>query len=639
VLRRARRRRRPRDVRAAIGSAWDVFQDARRWFWNDKCAIGLAASGGIGHLQMCDVPAAGASPATRCASDVTYELFQEVDSQDKDFVKSGVWFKAFIIKSSGSGKRLMYKVHFSGWGKDNDEHVSPDKLRMRTDGAEVGPRGDESVAEVTRMYAHVNLFIQPVSKEFRRLPNPERPAVVRCNTASQDQELRRLEELAVPVLKQELDAMAVRLGNRSMLHVVRKVMKQWNARSVRAIVKLALDELAPALAGGGGGVGGGVSEGVCDLGAPEIICISSDDDSFDRDSPLAASEPKSFFEAAKALEPPNIPTTPIKARSANEGTAEAVIIADPDCDSVGRDDEPAPASSSSSSHAHLPLSSPRAASTSRPHRINITNCPVEGCTGSWTSELDKKKHENSVRHVAALLKQSVSAPPPVLKQSVSAPPGVAPSAAPPLSVLILDSVSSVADATPSTPSLPAAPAASATAACAATVSSAPPQPAPKRGRPKMQQQYLAKSSVFDTAPAAATAPVCCSSGDCASASSGSILRDAGFPDGHDDVCMVCHFGGELLMCDYQGCKNTSHLQCAGLNENPQDDEEWYCVQHSKSASTCSSEKRRCERSAPSLSHCSYCSSASASCQCRCLECDSSRGTRIRCPKCNRCFHQ
>jgi hypothetical protein len=574
---------------------------------------------------MCDIPAAGASPATRCASDVAYELYQEVDAQNK-FGEG--WFKAFIIKKSGFGKRLTYKVHFSGWGQDRDENLAPDKLRMRTEGAEVGPRGDELVAQIKSMYDHVHPFIPGVpqlvppvvSKEFRRLPNPERPAVARCNTAPlTHEESQRLEQLALHLLKQELFGITKQPRDQRLLESVRIVMRKWCAVSVPVIVEKALIEL-----GLQGRVRGGKearSGLVCDN--PEIICISSDDDSIDRDSSLAASKPKPFFEAANAHEPPSISTTPVKARNPSQGTAEAVIIADPDCDSVGRDNEPAPA----------PSSSVVAAPTSRPHRNNRTKCPVQGCTGSWISVRDQRRHENGLRHVAAVLKESLSALP--CAASVAAP-----STAPPVPVLTLDSGSHhVADAIPSTPVVSAAPAASAAAACAVIVSSAPQQPAPKRGRPKKQQQYPAKPAALDAAPAAAIPSVCCPSGDCASASSGSILRDAGEPDGHDDECMVCHLEGELLMCDYQGCKKTAHLKCAGLNENPEDDEAWYCALHSKIGSVGRSDKIRCGRTSPIHSVCSYCQNASASCQCHCLECNSSRGTRIRCPNCNRCFHQ
>jgi len=41
-----------------------------------------------------------------------------------------------------------------------------------------------------------------------------------------------------------------------------------------------------------------------------------------------------------------------------------------------------------------------------------------------------------------------------------------------------------------------------------------------------------------------------------------------------DTCLVCQDGGELICCDGEGCVNSYHLRCIGLEEIPTG--EWYC---------------------------------------------------------------
>ena len=41
-----------------------------------------------------------------------------------------------------------------------------------------------------------------------------------------------------------------------------------------------------------------------------------------------------------------------------------------------------------------------------------------------------------------------------------------------------------------------------------------------------------------------------------------------------DTCLVCQDGGELICCDGEGCVNSYHLHCIGLEEIPTG--EWYC---------------------------------------------------------------
>ena len=45
-------------------------------------------------------------------------------------------------------------------------------------------------------------------------------------------------------------------------------------------------------------------------------------------------------------------------------------------------------------------------------------------------------------------------------------------------------------------------------------------------------------------------------------------------DGHYESCGKCGYGGELLLCDKDGCKEAMHITCAGLVANPV--ENWYC---------------------------------------------------------------
>lgn len=37
---------------------------------------------------------------------------------------------------------------------------------------------------------------------------------------------------------------------------------------------------------------------------------------------------------------------------------------------------------------------------------------------------------------------------------------------------------------------------------------------------------------------------------------------------HDDECFRCGEGGELVMCDRQGCPKSYHLQCLALSKPP-----------------------------------------------------------------------
>ncbi|KAK4804300.1 hypothetical protein SAY86_004117 [Trapa natans] len=50
-------------------------------------------------------------------------------------------------------------------------------------------------------------------------------------------------------------------------------------------------------------------------------------------------------------------------------------------------------------------------------------------------------------------------------------------------------------------------------------------------------------------------------------------EQSGWIKGHNDsVCSVCHYGGELVLCD--GCPSSFHLSCIGMSEVP--DGDWFC---------------------------------------------------------------
>ncbi|XP_031266204.1 increased DNA methylation 1-like [Pistacia vera] len=50
------------------------------------------------------------------------------------------------------------------------------------------------------------------------------------------------------------------------------------------------------------------------------------------------------------------------------------------------------------------------------------------------------------------------------------------------------------------------------------------------------------------------------------------MEDSGHQDVSYEVCYVCHYGGELIICD--SCPSTYHKDCLGLEEIPSGD--WFC---------------------------------------------------------------
>jgi hypothetical protein len=110
-------------------------------------------------------------------------------------------------------------------------------------------------------------------------------------------------------------------------------------------------------------------------------------------------------------------------------------------------------------------------------------------------------------------------------------------------------------------------------------------------------------------------------------------------ESHDDECMICLGPGELLMCEFEKCRNAAHMACVGLKKMPSDNEPWLCPIHATGAAKIARETRLCDRPTAPPSLCLDCHSVSATCKCPCVECGRAQGSRIRCNHCNRLFHQ
>jgi hypothetical protein len=97
--------------------------------------------------------------------DKTEARLEEVDAQDS----SCSWYQAFIIARDDKDVH----VHFSGWGKENDEKISlanvPSRIRPRVVSTAVGPLGSEENRSVSAMYY---LDGTPVKKRFVKMPCP-----------------------------------------------------------------------------------------------------------------------------------------------------------------------------------------------------------------------------------------------------------------------------------------------------------------------------------------------------------------------------------------------------------------------------------------------------------------------------------
>ncbi|KAF9675679.1 hypothetical protein SADUNF_Sadunf09G0057400 [Salix dunnii] len=50
------------------------------------------------------------------------------------------------------------------------------------------------------------------------------------------------------------------------------------------------------------------------------------------------------------------------------------------------------------------------------------------------------------------------------------------------------------------------------------------------------------------------------------------LKESWDQDGNDHVCSVCHYGGELILCDH--CPSSFHKRCLGMKDAP--DGDWFC---------------------------------------------------------------
>lgn len=50
-------------------------------------------------------------------------------------------------------------------------------------------------------------------------------------------------------------------------------------------------------------------------------------------------------------------------------------------------------------------------------------------------------------------------------------------------------------------------------------------------------------------------------------------------DDSDERCLICGYGGELIMCDFKHCTKVYHLPCLGSYPFSLSDEKWMCPQH------------------------------------------------------------
>lgn len=89
----------------------------------------------------------------------------------------------------------------------------------------------------------------------------------------------------------------------------------------------------------------------------------------------------------------------------------------------------------------------------------------------------------------------------------------------------------------------------------------------------------------------------------------------------EEKCMLCGFGGELIVCEFPGCTKVYHQFCLGAYPFPNDeDATWYCPRH-KCALT--GEKETCddgEKSTSKLKHASPRKSIVKNCLWKCIQC-------------------
>jgi hypothetical protein len=596
-------------------------------------------------------------PMHACSSSeaLLFWPFQEVDAQDVH----GVWYKAFVIAASGSGRRLKYKVHFSGWETVCDEIVAPVRLRLRTEDAEEGPNGAESEAQVRKLYPHFNIFtapdLRPLLKESCRRQQPVASST--CHTAPYSEQPRHppaadaspphgagahaptarkqkrqkpanqkiykaLEEAtgrqkeAVQYLRQHARHVVQKMSDRRLLRAVQHVMRTWNARSLEAIFNHAIEFITDPIRGDNDS-----SE------SDEVIWISSSSDEGDgNDSDAAPS---------------------------------AVVIPDADSDAAGFPSHPAlqdqptvPPAQADTGIGHVQLDVDRDAHAADTHASGApqqqTQCLVKGCGGHWTSKSNKMQHESSKKHMSALLRQRLQnascggTDADFVAASLASPssaPGL-PTAAAGAAVVV--TTAAVLDA--SSAMLPPAPSAAkcappTTHASLVDAPSAALQPSRGRGRLKQSRTNSTASEAASACTSAPATPLSPEAGEKNAGSSGEAAQEGGSDhgDGHASECMFCSDGGHLLLCEFAGCRHVAHLDCAGLSEQPAEEQPWFCSEHAAPSS--SKQAQACGWRLQSHALCPQSCCKSESCKCPCTECGSAQGSRAFCRTCNRCFHQ
>jgi hypothetical protein len=577
---------------------------------------------------MCDsISLSGYSPS--------YGLFQEVDALDK----AGGWYKAFVIGVSGSGRRLRYKVHFSGWETTCDELASPDRLRARSLDAISGPKGDETVSQVTQLYAHLADFITP-PPSARSVSGPRRltSAIVSCHAADSAARTKERPEvcaftrdeinlkprvaskppatsqqnrqiLAFQKLKERTMRLGLQVGDGRLLQTVEHVMTSWNAQAVEKIVEFALDSIVDEQSdesdGDGCGLGGGASTELCHS-ANEIVCISSDSSSSSSSSSSSDNDNHDCGTAADSEV------------NHDHGSNNDALIPDPDADASGSDRDSASAAAAS------PPRADRSGPCTIASRSSRFFCTVKGCNGSWTTPGYMRHHELSSKHMAAVLQQRCDGHsagdgdadgggdgdgdndgggndddggggddecPRFASTSTSSLSS--PTAAPVLPkqpAVTSTFPNSTAFLQPSSVTVPCS-SSRVKPSASASFGSCTSAGAIRLGRGcRRPKNDVLKSK--EAVPGSAIAPAVRAADERISAPAHDAPeRAADSESGHHDECMICFDGGDLLMCERSGCKNVAHFKCVGLSSPPKENERWECRNHVE-GNRCGAKRKR-----------------------------------------------
>ncbi|KAI9908504.1 hypothetical protein PsorP6_003476 [Peronosclerospora sorghi] len=89
----------------------------------------------------------------------------------------------------------------------------------------------------------------------------------------------------------------------------------------------------------------------------------------------------------------------------------------------------------------------------------------------------------------------------------------------------------------------------------------------------------------------------------------------------EEKCMLCGFGGELIVCEFPGCTKVYHQFCLGAYPFPKDENAtWYCPRHTcvltGKKETCDD----CEKATSKLKHASPRKSTVKNCLWKCIQC-------------------